>query len=96
MPFATDFALYLSGRRIESSKSRSETEFHFTVGDLEDSRIADLNKVTGETHGCVLRMVLAAIASHQALLAISTLRESLFMRQKERAKTVSIQSVHGA
>jgi hypothetical protein len=49
MPLASDFALYLNGTHVVSSKERYEKVVAFTVDELEDERIEDLSPVTGET-----------------------------------------------
>jgi hypothetical protein len=48
MPFESDFNLYLNGALIQSSKTNYQTLVQFGVNELEDERLADLNKVTGE------------------------------------------------
>jgi hypothetical protein len=49
MPLASDFALYLNGTQVVSSKERYEKVVEFSVNELEDDRIEDLSPVTGET-----------------------------------------------
>src|SRR5262249_43019122 len=48
MLFASDFNLYMNGEEIESAKSKYDIVVHFSVKDLEDERLADLNDVTSE------------------------------------------------
>lgn len=49
MPLAADFTLFLGSARIMSSKSRLEKLVEFSVASLDDERLAELSKSTGET-----------------------------------------------
>ena len=49
MPLESDFALYLNGQRITSSKESYEKIVHFTLEQLDEERLRDLGAVTGET-----------------------------------------------
>jgi len=48
MPLESDFVLYCNGSRVESSKDQYEKAVAFTVGELPDQRIKDLEAVTKE------------------------------------------------
>jgi hypothetical protein len=49
MPLESDFALYLNGARVQSSKEDFTKAVSFTVDQLESERLSDLGAVTGET-----------------------------------------------
>jgi hypothetical protein len=49
MPLESDFALYLNGDLVESSKSQLTKVVSFSIRDLETDRLNDLGAVTGET-----------------------------------------------
>jgi hypothetical protein len=49
MPLESDFALFLDGGPVASSKEHYEKLVHFTIDQLDEERLRDLGPVTGES-----------------------------------------------
>ena len=98
MPLGTDFALYLDGKKVRSSKENYAEILRFSVGDLPEARLKALGEGAGEEWSTDGTLVSSPMFSQgitgEVIVTVRTLTEGksadlrrshVFLRPRPRA-----------